>query len=387
MAPLPPLRDGGCALPICPFGRACHPLISDAPDCKCSPGRLRFWVVWASCPGAAAPISIHAPRAGRDCFQNNQMCFFLDFSIHAPRVGRDVNSTPRYSPKYNFNPRAPCGARQASRGRCSRAQDFNPRAPCGARPSAASARTIAVLFKSTRPVWGATSVIFYDDQGYNISIHAPRVGRDRRSRPCRCWEPRISIHAPRVGRDAPASATSEPSAAFQSTRPVWGATSPSSDDTSAAEISIHAPRVGRDPRTLLFSPFPVKFQSTRPVWGATVIRHDCPSLLKFQSTRPVWGATSYRSTITFRFQFQSTRPVWGATFLAWALTNKQINFNPRAPCGARPSYLSDQTGSGYFNPRAPCGARLSFTWDHDITFERFQSTRPVWGATSRSIFG
>ena len=262
------------------------------------------------------------------------------------------------------------------------------------------------IFQSTRPVWGATSVIFYDDQGYNISIHAPRVGRDRRSRPCRCWEPRISIHAPRVGRDAPASATSEPSAAFQSTRPVWGATSPSSDDTSAAEISIHAPRVGRDPRTLLFSPFPVKFQSTRPVWGATVIRHDCPSLLKFQSTRPVWGATSYRSTITFRFQFQSTRPVWGATFLAWALTNKQINFNPRAPCGARPDRLNrlpvirnfnPRAPCGarplrrlpallvrYFNPRAPCGARLSVP-SVSIGSQLFQSTRPVWGATVATV--
>ena len=27
-----------------PFGRACLPLISDAPDCKCSPGRLLFWM-------------------------------------------------------------------------------------------------------------------------------------------------------------------------------------------------------------------------------------------------------------------------------------------------------------------------------------------------------
>ncbi len=166
-------------------------------------------------------------------------------SIHAPRVGRDWSSAAARWALRNFNPRAPCGARQASRGRCSRAQDFNPRAPCGARPSAASARTIAVLFQSTRPVWGATrSSLQCRTRGRHfnprapcgarqhrfdlrrqivvISIHAPRVGRDQRAADSR--KPRhISIHAPRVGRDG---------AGEQFRR--------------GAGISIHAPRVGRD---------------------------------------------------------------------------------------------------------------------------------------------
>ena len=134
MAPLPPLRDGGCALPICPFGRACHPLISDAPDCKCSPGRLRFWVVWASCPGAAAPISIHAPRVGRDARLSSTPCASR-ISIHAPRVGRDLPM-----------------------------------------PSLSNS---AVKFQSTRPVWGATAGDSDRNLTIKISIHAPRVGRDQ----------------------------------------------------------------------------------------------------------------------------------------------------------------------------------------------------------------
>ena len=155
MAPLPPLRDGGCALPICPFGRACHPLISDAPDCKCSPGRLRFWVVWASCPGAAAPISIHAPRVGRDCtlaaatgrppyFNPRAPCGARRLpaeriscagriSIHAPRVGRDWQIPHTARASAHFNPRAPCGARPDGRNQLRQRVDFNPRAPCGAR--------------------------------------------------------------------------------------------------------------------------------------------------------------------------------------------------------------------------------------------------------------
>ena len=102
--------------------------------------------------------------------------------------------------------------------------NFNPRAPCGAR--------------QPRPT--------KDTAHRSISIHAPRVGRDI-SLPASPGGPRISIHAPRVGRDklrravrrckadfnprAPCGARRllriRPSwmrLQFQSTRPVWGAT-------------------------------------------------------------------------------------------------------------------------------------------------------------------
>ena len=95
-----------------PFGRACLPLIPDAPDCICSPGHLWFRVVWASCLGAAAPISIHAPRVGRD------------------HRDHPLSSAAGY---------------------------FNPRAPCGARRPYALLYAYSVQFQSTRPVWGATA--------------------------------------------------------------------------------------------------------------------------------------------------------------------------------------------------------------------------------------
>ena len=63
-------------------------------------------------------------------------------------------------------------------------------------------------------------------------------------------------------------------------------------------ISIHAPRVGRDHN--LGQPVYIhsQFQSTRPVWGATsCVRGDRIQIVQFQSTRPVWGATSARSTV------------------------------------------------------------------------------------------
>ena len=57
----------------------------------------------------------------------------------------------------------------------------------------------------------------------DISIHAPRVGRDS----CKVVVapiPSISIHAPRVGRDESGNSASAVLKKFQSTRPVWGAT-------------------------------------------------------------------------------------------------------------------------------------------------------------------
>ena len=56
------------------------------------------------------------------------------------------------------------------------------------------------------------------------------------------------------------------------------------------------------------------------------------------------------------------------------------NFNPRAPCGARPTTESTFSSGTYFNPRAPCGARLGSQTNTPLE-KRFQSTRPMRGAT------
>ena len=55
-------------------------------------------------------------------------------------------------------------------------------------------------------------------------------------------------------------------------------------------------------------------------------------------------------------------------------------FNPRAPCGARPLNRQDANALRCFNPRAPCGARRKRRV-FGSSRKRFQSTRPVRGAT------
>ena len=57
-----------------------------------------------------------------------------------------------------------------------------------------------------------------------------------------------------------------------------------------------------------------------------------------------------------------------------------LRFNPRAPCGARRIRPAICRSSASFNPRAPCGAR-HVTGVLRAIVEKFQSTRPVRGAT------
>ena len=79
----------------------------------------------------------------------------------------------------------------------------------------------------------------------------------------------VSIHAPREGRDLPGTAVPVFENEFQSTRPVKGATLGERQRLRAAQVSIHAPREGRDLPEPLEGERATVFQSTRPVKGAT----------------------------------------------------------------------------------------------------------------------
>ena len=156
---------------------------------------------------------------------NKLMSEGTSVSIHAPHAGRDQSCTIRKAQTRCFNPRAPCGARQHGfcittaskmfqstrpmRGATTGGDKqnylylfqstrpmrgatfhgftdgmspmgFNPRAPCGARRLYHTLSVVLQRFQSTRPVWGATLPLRPIHQQGAVSIHAPRVGRDRR---------------------------------------------------------------------------------------------------------------------------------------------------------------------------------------------------------------
>ena len=155
--------------------------------------------MFAASPVTVRYISIHAPRVGRDvlCVKHWDE---IKISIHAPRVGRDGKRDRGVSDCRDFNPRAPCGARHVARHLGLLALRFQSTRPVWGATVAKMPHTNSGIFQSTRPVWGATDrpkVSLPDRQfqstrpvwgatltrprsslGRNISIHAPRVGRD-----------------------------------------------------------------------------------------------------------------------------------------------------------------------------------------------------------------
>ena len=114
---------------------------------------------------------------------------------------------------------------------------------------------------------------------------------------------------------------------------------------------------------------PGAFQPTRPLRGATEIAHKLTDTIKFQPTRPLRGATRPASSgSACRSNFNprapcGARPVWIRIEIAIH------DFNPRAPCGARPTPPNRRKAStGDFNPRAPCGARQQKCTNHYAHF-------------------
>ena len=144
---------------------------------------------------------------------------------------------------------------------------FNPPAPCGAGRYATAFNSNEDKFQSTRPVWGGTFINCLKLPSGIISIHPPRVGRDRRTfsaswiylyfnppAPCGAGLARRSSIGAFSDFNPPAPCGAGHVIGlwqalhkiFQSTRPVWGGTLSIDQYTVNKPISIHPPRVGRD---------------------------------------------------------------------------------------------------------------------------------------------
>ena len=99
-------------------------------------------------------------------------------SIHAPRAGRDCSAASHQRRQRCFNPRAPCGARPQARRLPPDSSCFNPRAPCGARLRAIRRILGGNCFNPRAPC-GARRFPFTKKRSIKrVSIHAPRAGRD-----------------------------------------------------------------------------------------------------------------------------------------------------------------------------------------------------------------
>ena len=169
-----------------------------------------------------------------------------------------------------------------------------------------------MTFQSTRPVRGATC------------LHLPAV---------RAWD--VSIHAPRAGRD-------------------W----PSSGMIKIEDVSIHAPRAGRDRGCCISCPVPQCFNPRAPCGARHRSQLSHLRSARFNPRAPC-GARRLLSCIEeFVRMFQSTRPVRGATYLD-SVRSTTIWVSIHAPrAGRDEEHKTLWLKVKSFNPRAPCGARL-----------------------------
>ena len=182
------------------------------------------------------------------------------------------------------------GATCSARFRPMDIRNFNPRAPCGARHLALSYNYLIVKFQSTRPMRGATSVIYPTNPFVRISIHAPHAGRDL--------------------------------------------------DGVCAYLRNYI----------------------------------------FQSTRPMRGATMYDRFYTYGALFQSTRPMRGATFMI-SISLRVVLISIHAPHAGRDVNLYHDDKHDYISIHAPHAGRDLNLMELLLELEKFQSTRPMRGAT------
>ena len=196
----------------------------------------------------SVPFQSTRPIRGATSDENHKCGRYFTISIHAPHTGRDLLRSRHSSDKRNFNPRAPYGARQLF--------------PFPWFP--------VLVFQSTRPIRGAT--LRHQRRarrGRHFNPRAPYGARLFTNRLLKAgmiyFNPRAPYGARRLWRRGCGSMR-----AFQSTRPIRGATVSELEERLCPCISIHAPHTGRDVVVLLSGLVCCLFQSTRPIRGATL---------------------------------------------------------------------------------------------------------------------
>ena len=176
-------------------------------------------------------------------------------SIHAPHAGRDRRRAER---KWSQT-------------------DFNPRAPCGARQTVDRELLIAYLFQSTRPMRGATDRRPRTADRVSISIHAPHAGRDnlrmRSTVPNQHFNPRAPCGARRNS-----CILSKISHHFNPRAPCGARRTPiSSIRRRESDFNPRAP-CGARHHERPGARRTATFQSTRPMRGATTVTRIIKSL-------------------------------------------------------------------------------------------------------------
>ena len=281
-------------------------------------------------------------------------------------------------------------------------RNFNPRTPCGVRPITRRWNTTKKAFQSTHPLRGATIIWVPNEKAANISIHAPLAGCDslsncariignkfqsthplrgatRRSMASRTrlyFNPRtpcgvrrgyqrkahrfgfISIHAPLAGCDLLGRGNQGVAGKFQSTHPLRGATEESDAQALRTQISIHAPLAGCDSETDCSSSGRYLISIHAPLAGCDYMAEGLGQGFDKISIHAPLAGCDVCDALRHRVREISIHaPLAGCDLKNLIHTIIQIYFNPRTPCGVRPTEHIKAASVNNFNPRTPCGVR------------------------------
>ena len=302
-------------------------------------------------------------------------------------MGSDPHFEEAARKRVHFNPRSPCGERQAPPCPPDGPNDnFNPRSPCGERPSAAPPAADLPDFNPRSPCGERRGWQIMQNEHRPISIHAPRVGSDTGNQAV-CVADGISIHAPRVGSDSTGPCHSVHSSAFQSTLPVWGATLIMA--FASVTVGNFNPRspCGERHRQCVLQRGKKRHFNPRSPCGERLSDPMASSVVKpFQSTLPVWGATRARDYNIKRAEISIHAPRVGSDSEGSPqASHSRISIHAPRVGSDLSTVMYRYLRVSNFNPRSPCGERR-VDGHGPGAGKRFQSTLPVWGATGTRLY-
>ena len=190
-------------------------------------------------------------------------------SIHAPRTGSDNTPTP------------PAGDER----------DFNPRSPHGERPDAPESGKHCQLISIHAPRTGSDPATNNCQGVADISIPAPRTGRDNDGDDEPCVHARFQSTLPARGATRSGCWISRAKEPFQSTLPARGATwRASAAKKPASYFNPRSPHGERRPSAAQSTRF-TNFNPRSPHGERPHLRRSSGVRNGFQSTLPARGAT------------------------------------------------------------------------------------------------
>ena len=260
----------------------------------------------------------------------------------------------------DFNPLSPHGERRDYSPAFVCCINFNPLSPHGERLVVLVYSSVSGLFQSTLPAWGETEATKNLPPTVIISIHSPRMGRDRRPCQPQRFAPAFQSTLPAWGETRRPCQPQRFAPAFQSTLPAWGETELLPLLVTEGAISIHSPRMGRD----------------LAVSGARWFAED------FNPLSPHGERHVALMRANPDYLFQSTLPAWGETGLTLEEVQGLWDFNPLSPHGERLDRVFEEGEDAEFQSTLPAWGETHGCSRSMRAISSFQSTLPAWGETT-----